>query len=223
MPYCNNTKYPRTLHLPFSLGATNDDKIAQENYFDLIKNKTLVLTEKLDGQNQALMTSGVYARSHTSIDNHKWSENLTKEGGIYDMVKHYISDDEIVFGENLYAIHSIEYNQLEHFFFMFAVRDNERWYSWEEVMEMSEILAIPHVPIRYIGSFSTEKALEEKIKEIMEEGSCFGDTIEGVVVRNFDSFKLEDFQNNVFKYVRANHVQTDIHWTKNWRKATLKY
>ena len=41
--------------------------------------------------------------------------------------------------------------------------------------------------------------------------------VEGFVIRNIDQFKYEDFSKNVGKYVRSNHVQTDEHWTKNWR------
>ncbi len=37
---------------------------------------------------------------------------------------------------------------------------------------------------------------------------------EGIVVRNIDSFSNLDFNKNVAKYVRANHVQTSQHWSK---------
>lgn len=35
---------------------------------------------------------------------------------------------------------------------------------------------------------------------------------EGYVMRPADAFKLDDFNNNVVKWVRPNHVQTDEHW-----------
>ena len=57
----------------------------------------------------------------------------------------------------------------------------------------------------------------------MKNGSKYGDTIEGVVVRNIESFPLDDFSKNVVKYVRKNHVQTDEHWKKNWKRAKLIY
>jgi hypothetical protein len=49
----------------------------------------------------------------------------------------------------------------------------------------------------------------------------YGDTREGVVIRNAGEFPVDEFSNNVCKWVRPNHVQTDEHWTKNWKKATL--
>ena len=59
------------------------------------------------------------------------------------------------------------------------------------------------------------------VDQFMSEPSTFGDTKEGVVIRKTSSFNNEDFSKNVCKYVRANHVQTDEHWTKNWKKAEL--
>ena len=56
----------------------------------------------------------------------------------------------------------------------------------------------------------------------MSEPSTFGKEKEGCVIRKANSFTDEQgFENNVCKYVRANHVQTDEHWTKNWKKAEL--
>ena len=34
---------------------------------------------------------------------------------------------------------------------------------------------------------------------------------------NYFSFKYKDFSKNVGKYVRANHVITDAHWSENWK------
>jgi hypothetical protein len=51
--------------------------------------------------------------------------------------------------------------------------------------------------------------------------STFGGEMEGVVVRNAGAFPTDVFYQNVLKYVRANHIQTDEHWTRRWRKAKL--
>ena len=56
----------------------------------------------------------------------------------------------------------------------------------------------------------------------MTEPSNFGKEKEGCVIRKANAFTDEQgFEKNVCKYVRANHVQTDEHWTKNWKKAEL--
>ena len=41
-------KYPRTYHLPYSPGATKDDKKLQAGWFEYYKVKEIVITAKLD-------------------------------------------------------------------------------------------------------------------------------------------------------------------------------
>lgn len=215
------TKYPRTYHFPFSPGLQNDDRCVEGKWFDYLKGKPLVLTEKLDGSNSYISKDGVFARSHAQTTMNPWDVNLTERGGIYDQCKHYLGDDEGIYGENMYSIHSIEYTKLPSYFFMFAARNRERFYSHEEFLEMSNILGIPTVPILEMKSFETTEELQERILYWMSKGSAYGDIIEGVVVKNIESFPIEDFQKNVIKYVRPHHVQTDEHWRKNWKRAKL--
>jgi hypothetical protein len=42
-------KYPRTYHVPWSEGATNDDKINKD--MSSFYGKNVVITEKMDGEN----------------------------------------------------------------------------------------------------------------------------------------------------------------------------
>ena len=44
-------KYGRTYHYPFSPGTTSDDRINHTYWEDIQRIKTLVHTEKLDGEN----------------------------------------------------------------------------------------------------------------------------------------------------------------------------
>lgn len=43
-------KYPSTLHTTFSPGLTRGDKKAPSDYFDFLKGKKVILTEKMDGE-----------------------------------------------------------------------------------------------------------------------------------------------------------------------------
>lgn len=219
----NDRKYPKTLHVPFSKGITTGDRMCGEEWFNYLKNKTLVLTEKLDGSQSYICKNGVFARSHATTTTNPWDVNLFERGGVYDQIKNLLSEDEGIYGENLYAIHSIEYDNLDDLFYMFAARNNDRWYSWEEVVELSKILGIKHVPVLEIRRFNSISELESTVNTIMQNGSKYGKEIEGVVIRNADSFPIDDFQRNVVKYVRENHVQTDSHWRRNWTKAKINY
>lgn len=217
------TKYPRTYHLPFSKGLQNDDRKVEEDWWEHLKGKELILSEKLDGENQSVYKSGVYARSHATPTTNPWSINMTERGGVYDQVKNFLGENEGIYGENMYGIHSITYNKLPAYFFMFASRDDKRWYSWNEVEEMAMILGLPTVPVLCKKKYETISELKKDIIYFMKQGSNYGDTIEGIVIRNADTFPLEDFSKNVVKYVRKNHVQTDEHWKKNWKRSKLIY
>ena len=58
-----------------------------------------------------------------------------------------ISDNIQIFGENMFGIHSIEYDKLESYFYIFGVlEDNKQWLSWDKVKELADLLGIPTVP-----------------------------------------------------------------------------
>jgi hypothetical protein len=217
-------KYPRTYHLPFSPGATKDDKRLSGDWFSHYKGKDVVITEKMDGENTCMTKYDVFARSHGAPTRSPWSINLWGQDGLYWKVKDLIGENEEVFGENLYGEHSIHYDKLTSYFYMFAVLRNDDfpvWYAWDDVVLISEVLQVPTVPVLWRGAFNDEIELEAKVNELMLEPSTFGKTKEGVVMRVTDEFPLARFSNNVCKWVRPNHVQTDEHWTHNWRKAEL--
>jgi RNA ligase len=207
-------KYDRTYHFPFSKGAQNDDKISFD-WQGILENE-LVITEKLDGENTCLKADGVYARSHAAPTRNPWAENMWQ---IWSNAKPYLGDLEI-FGENLYGIHSIEYSKLPAYFFVFAIRDGDTWLSWDEVTFYAQALDLHTAPVLARGRF-TETQLTHTILEYVHQPSTFGGEMEGVVVRNVGAFLPDVFYQNVLKYVRANHVQTDEHWTRRWKKAKL--
>lgn len=209
-------KYGRTYHLPFSKGVTNDDKVLKD--WQALLEEEIVITEKLDGENTCIKKTGVFARSHAAPTHNPWAKNMWP---IWERVKDSLDDLEL-FGENLYGIHSIEYTKLPYHFYVFAVRKGEHWLSWEEVLWYADILELPTVPVFEIGRF-TAKEIQQFMNKRMEQGSVLGGACEGFVLRNASGFSTLDFKYNVLKYVRQNHVQTDEHWTRNWKRAALWY
>lgn len=209
------TKYPKTYHLDFSPGANSDDKIA-DNIENLI-GKPIVITEKLDGENTGMTNDGVYARSHATFTTSPWSREVRLLHNI--KVEGNLEEDTFLFGENMEGIHSIEYDNLKSYFYIFGVRDKNIWIPWEQVEEYAYLLDIPTVPVLFKGVLNNEKELMNLINRFMSEGSRLGGDIEGVVVRSAGLFHSDDFSENVQKFVRKDHVQTDTHWTKTWKKA----
>jgi RNA ligase len=210
----DSRKYSRTYHFPFSQGATNDDRV-QANWKQLL-DKELVMTEKLDGENTCVKDLGVFARSHAAPTINPWAKNMQ---AIWTRLKSDLGNLEI-FGENLFGVHSIEYEHLTDYFFVFAIRQGDEWLSWNEIEEYCFFFDLKTVPIVKIGHFQETEILPTIETELMK-GSAFGGACEGFVFRNKDRFHVNDFSTNVLKYVRKNHVQTDEHWTKNWKRAKL--
>jgi hypothetical protein len=222
-------KYGRTFHFPFSPGTTSDDRINQDYWQDISQINSIIHTEKLDGENNCLSKFGVFARSHATPTTSAWTRAIRER---WQLLKNDLGKYEI-FGENLYAIHSIEYKNIEDHYFVFGVRELDHWLSWEETAFIAAAFDLPTVPIIETCNQLQSKTLFEKhFLEMVQQPSVFGSvdiqnhqpcTLEGIVTRNADAYEVEDFAKNVFKYVRKGHVKTDEHWTKNWKRAPLKF
>lgn len=222
-------KYGRTYHYPFSPGTTSDDRINDDYWSDIQKIQTLVHTEKLDGENNCLNKYGVFARSHAAPTTSPWTATMRE---FWQRVKHDLGELEI-FLENLYAVHSLEYQALDHHFYVFAVREGERWLSWEEVKFYAAMLDLPTVPqIETENTPSDKTAFEQKILNMVAGAGAFAPvdtvtkrpcTMEGIVTHNADAFCTDAFTHNVFKWVRKGHVKTTEHWARHWRRARLKH
>ena len=198
----NRIKYPRTEHIPSSPGATNDDKISKL-YPTCFIGKRVIISEKRDGENSTMMRDYCYARSIDS-NNHP-SRNWLK--GLWGNIRFDIPEDWRICGENLYAKHSIGYNELDTYFEVFNIwNEDNHCISWDDMVQWCELLSLKHVPVIYDGIFD-ESAVEFLIKYIDI------DKVEGFVIRLAESFKYEDFNKSVVKWVREGHVQTDKHWS----------
>lgn len=205
-----NTKYNRTSHFSWSDGASKNDRIIS-SVNNLLK-ISIIITEKLDGSCTSLEHDGCFARTHSGPPTHQSFDGLK---ALHASVKFKIPKKLQLFGEWLYALHSIKYNKLPGYFLLFAVRDlmTMQWASWEEVELWSEEIQVPTVPILFKGIISSEIELKNLVKSLMSEPSKFGDIKEGVVVRAENYFKDEDFSTSVAKFVRKNHVnQNNGHW-----------
>lgn len=221
-------KYGRTYHYPFSPGTTSDDRINHNWWEDMQKIDMLLHTEKLDGENNCLNQFGVFARSHAAPTVSPWTTQLRER---WNLIKNDLGDIEL-FGENLYAIHSIEYKKIESYYYIFAVRCHDKWLSWEEVEFYAAMFDFPTVPVLETDKVEklTPELLKDKILNRASEASVFGsvDTLlgedctrEGIVTRNAGEYPVNQFSHNVFKYVRKGHVKTTEHWTRNWKRARL--
>lgn len=200
------TKYGRTFHLPWSPGATSDDK-THTSAQDLFEGREVVVLEKMDGENCSIYADGYCHARSVDSKNHesrKWVQKLAERVGHQGL-----PPNVRVCGENLFAKHSIHYTQLESFFLCFGVWEGSTALSWDDVVYWCALLDLSTVPVLYRGPWESSK--------VKACGSGFstaspGDIKEGYVVRLASSFT--DFENSVAKFVRANHVQSSEHWMR---------
>lgn len=193
-------KYPRTYHLPWSPGTTSDDKIQHD--LSGFENMPVIITEKMDGENTSMTKYKIWARSLDS-NNHP-SRNWVK--GLWGEIRHDIPDGWRICGENLYARHSIEYENLPSYFMVFSIWDGETCLDWKTTIEWCSLLGLQTVPVLWSGIWNTDFIQTFHAQLNLSDQ-------EGFVVRNAMSFQISDFQNNVVKWVRAGHVRTDKHWS----------
>ncbi|WP_216329086.1 RNA ligase family protein [Deinococcus aestuarii] len=191
-------KYPRTPHLPWSPGASQDDtRMADVHSFE---GQEVVVTEKLDGENTTLYRDGLHARSldpcpHPSRD---WVK------GLQGRIGYLIPEGWRVCGENLYARHSLAYEDLESYFSLFSVWDDTNTcLGWDETRPWARELDVPTPQELYRGPWD-----ERVIRGIQVAER----EMEGYVVRTTEGFPFAEFASHVAKWVRADHVQTDEHW-----------
>lgn len=195
------TKYPSTPHLRGSNSIAKDDTTTSDEIFE---GKYVVITEKMDGENTTMYGDHIHARSVDS--RHHPSRDWVKR--FHASIRHNIPEGWRVCGENVYAEHSIHYDSLPSYFLGFSIWNEDNiCLRWIETLTLFQEWGITPVPILWCGLYDP-KIIEAVIDQLDTSKQ------EGFVVRSTNNFHFSEFQNNVAKYVRKDHVQTDQHWTK---------
>lgn len=202
--FTSRVKYPRTYHLPWSPGATADDRMMTAPG-DAFGGSEVVVTEKMDGECTTMYRDYLHARSidyapHRSRDYVK---------ALHGRIAADIPDGWRVCGENLFAVHSIAYEALPACFLVFSIwNEKNECLSWDETVLWATLLGLSVVPRLYSGVWNeTNIRGLDAVKE-----SQLGGEREGYVVRLAEGFHYRAFRRSVAKYVRKGHVQTDDHW-----------
>jgi hypothetical protein len=186
-------KYPRTYHLHWSNMLKDDRMLKDDSHFI---GKRVIGTLKMDGENTSCYNDYIHARSldSASHETRKWVKGLWARFG-------YLLDDNMrVCGENLYAVHSMRYDDLESYFMMFSMWVDNRCLSWDETVEYSKILGLKTVPVFYDGVYDKNK--------IIEAFKPYENKNEGYVIRDSGEFNYIDFRRSVAKFVRPEFRET---------------
>lgn len=193
-------KYPRTPHLPWSEEPTSDDRILRSvSHFT---GKDVVVTEKMDGENTTMYQDHVHARSLDS----KGGEDRAWVKQFWASICADIPQGWRICGENLWAKHSISYDNLDSFFYGFSIWNEQNVaLSWDETLEWFALLGITPVPTLYRGQWDQPTVVA--LWDATQRGGK-----EGYVVRLAEAFSYDNFGQSVAKFVRKGHVQPGKHW-----------
>jgi hypothetical protein len=126
------TKYPRTPHLFGSRGTDDDKHLSDKESLDFLADDSLIVEEKLDGTNVGIHFTSA-GRMVLQCRGHEITTGMHPQ---YDLFKQWttakrplfeaiLEDRLLLFGEWLYARHSVHYRRLPHYFFEFDIFDKQ--------------------------------------------------------------------------------------------------
>jgi len=159
------TKYPRTPHLFGSKGTDDDKHLGETESMEFIADESLIVEEKIDGTNVGLHFSEdgemvLQCRGHLITEGMHTQYDLFKQ---WAAVKRHALEDRlqqqfIMFGEWVYARHSIYYRELTHYFFEFDIYDKEAeaFLDLEQRMKLLECTGVETVPVVHLGKVNRD-------------------------------------------------------------------
>jgi len=203
VPFTYYVKYPRSWHLPWTGCMSKDDRVLDTLSFF---NSQIVVSLKMDGENTTMYRDYLHARS---VDgNSHWTQSWVRN--LHATIQADIPEGWRICGENLFARHSIKYDNLQSYFYIFSIwNEKNECLSWNETEEWAQLLEVPLVPVIYKGHWTERPDL---IHKAIWENKFDETSNEGYVIRDTGRFHYSQFSQKVGKYVRKNHVTTSSHW-----------
>ena len=161
-------KYPRTPHLEGSRLQPGDEDLSQIP-FSAIRGRYLVVEEKIDGANTAVSFTEegelrLQSRGHYLTGGYRERH--------YDLLKQWamvhqealfgvLGSRYIMYGEWMYAKHTVYYDRLPHYFLEFDIFDRQEqiFLSTQRRHEMLKSLPVVSVPVLQAGAFREKEQL----------------------------------------------------------------
>jgi hypothetical protein len=211
-------KFPRTRHVANLGAATRDDLVmtpAEVQHTFL--NRELFIEEKVDGanlgfcirnhqlraQNRSHYVTSAYHPQFKHLD--KWMHKHADE--LWQILD--ASDRYILYGEWLYARHSIKYSKLKDWFIVFDMFDRLTGKFWSRTRLENHLkqFSFSLVPLLFRGSMASV----DQLRDLVQTKSVFYDGIvEGVYVRTCDELWLVERG----KIVRSDFISGNEFWSK---------
>ena len=238
-------KYPRTPHIQGSRLQPGDEDLRQRKFSE-IKGRHVVLEEKIDGANSAISFTEdgelrLQSRGHflTGGAREKHYDLLKQWAAVHkDRFYDVLGDRYVMYGEWMYAKHSIYYDLLPNYFMEFDIldRDTDRFLDTPSRRQLTEELAISSCRVLASGTFSDMNEIldylgdskyisTDHIEHLRENALRLGldadricretdasRTMEGIYIKVEENGEVVDRM----KYVRASFLQTVEESKSHW-------
>lgn len=244
-------KYPRTRHIEGSKIQKGDENLKCVNFCD-IENYYLVLEEKVDGSNVGISFDNnknllLQSRGHYLMGGYRerqfdlfkvWANCHKNE--LYNI----LSQKYVMYGEWLYAKHTIFYDNLTNYFMEFDIYDKEKG-KFLSTKKRKEILKnypfITSVRILYEGKVKSlediisflgkskfkSRNFENSLKkqcdtlnlsfELVKKQTDMSEYMEGIYIKA----ESENYTIDRFKYVRNSFLNTILNSETHWLNRPL--
>lgn len=179
-------KYPRTPHLFGSRGTDDDKHLGDAESRRFLADPSLIVEEKLDGTNVGIHFTAA-GRLVLQCRGHEITTGMHPQ---YDLFKQWVSVKRpileerlqsryILFGEWLYATHSVHYRRLPHYFFEFDIYDKDEaaFLDLRARLAILEGTGIHTVPVVHQGAVSVEGLRD--LVGLSQFGSVFDNPLTG--------------------------------------------
>lgn len=161
-------KYPRTPHLEGSRLQPGDEDLSQVP-FSAIAGKHIVVEEKIDGANTGISFDGdgnllLQSRGHYLTGGYRERHyNLMKQWATIqkDALHAVLGSRYIMYGEWMYAKHTVWYDALPHYFMEFDIYDRELgiYLDTPSRRKLTSHMPICSVPVLAEGCFTDKEKL----------------------------------------------------------------
>ena len=195
-------KYPRTPHLSGSKGTDDDKHLNRAQSEALITDPSLIVEEKLDGTNVGIHFTAS-GRMVLQCRGHEITEGMHPQYDLFkqwtsvkrSVLEHLLDRRFILYGEWLYAKHSIHYRRLPHYFFEFDIYDKDiaRFLDLDTRSRMLEGTGVPTVPVVHRG-----RATPDELAKLIGP-STFGSTFD-----NPTTGKIDNLMEGLYLRIEAN-------------------
>ena len=238
-------KYPRTPHLQGSRLQPGDEDLSQVSFSE-IKDRNIVIEEKIDGANSAISFSKdgellLQSRGHYLTGGFRERHyNLLKQWATVHQEKFFdvLGERYIMYGEWMYAKHAIFYDALPSYFMEFDIYDREKqiYLDTPSRRKLTSQMPVCSVPVLATGRFKNQSDVIKYIGKSNYITDNHIETLRKIAIQNkldpdrqcaeTDSsttmeglyIKLEEDGEvkGRYKYVRASFLQCILQSETHW-------